>query len=181
MRSTTLAGLLAVSFFGSTLFIQPARAQVLQGDQITERALLDALAPMELVGRGEPDSGAGQQPANPRKASILIEFQTNAAALTQSAKQELGVVAGALKSERLARFPFVLEGHADPRGNPERNLRLSQARADSVRQYLVESQNISAARLQAIGKGDREPLNRENPAAPENRRVTIVRLPAASR
>ena len=42
-----------------------------------------------------------------------------------------------------------------------------------MRLYLVQAHNISAARLRAVGKGDRELLNPNNPVAPENRRVTI--------
>ena len=39
---------------------------------------------------------------------------------------------------------------------------------------MMENSNINAERLTALGKGDKEPLNHKNPAAPENRRVTIV-------
>ena len=45
-----------------------------------------------------------------------------------------------------------------------------------MRDYLVQNVNIDKARLEAIGKGDRELMNKSNPEAPENRRVTIVNL-----
>ena len=70
----------------------------------------------------------------------------------------------------------VVQGHADPRGNPEKNLQLSQHRAESVRDYLVTYKQIPNERLQAIGKGDTELMNRSKPIAPESRRVTIVNL-----
>jgi flagellar motor protein MotB len=38
----------------------------------------------------------------------------------------------------------------------------------------VGTHAIGAERLSAVGKGDSEPLNTGNPAAPENRRVTLV-------
>lgn len=82
----------------------------------------------------------------------------------------------ALQSPKLADFRFSIQGHADPRGNPEKNLQLSQHRAESVRDYLVTYKQIPNERLQAIGKGDTELMNRSNPIAPENRRVTIVNL-----
>jgi len=44
-------------------------------------------------------------------------------------------------------------GHADPTGSPEGNLKLSQSRADGVRDYLV-SAGIDASRLQSTGFGD---------------------------
>ena len=104
----------------------------------------------------------------------MITFQTSSWKLTASAKQQLDVVGAALKNERLAPYRFTVEGHADPRGDPQANLVLSQNRATSVRSYLVDSQGIDPSRLIAEGKGDREVFNRAYPAAPENRRVTIV-------
>ena len=73
---------------------------------------------------------------------------------------------------------FTIEGHADPRGTEELNLKLSPARADSVRAYLMSSHGLAAERLNAVGKGSSALMNASDPAAPENRRVTIVAQPA---
>jgi OmpA-OmpF porin, OOP family len=94
--------------------------------------------------------------------------------VTMRAKEQLDVVAAALRNDKLAEYSFNIEGHADPRGQSASNLMLSQLRAESVRQYLVEAHSISPERLKALGKGDRELLNPQVPASPENRRVTIV-------
>ena len=107
---------------------------------------------------------------------MLIEFKTNSTELTPQAREQLDVVGKALNTERLVALSFQVIGHADPRGNSDANQRLSEGRAQSVRAYLVSSLNVESARLTALGMGDREPLNRENPAAPENRRVQIVRM-----
>ena len=85
------------------------------------------------------------------------------------------------QADRLARFKFSIEGHADPRGASDSNQRLSEERAEAVRQYLVQTKNIESERLQSVGKGDKEPLNVNDPAAPENRRVTIRRVTALVR
>jgi OmpA-OmpF porin, OOP family len=148
---------------------------VLQGDAVTESALIDALAPPVLT-RGLRPEGAASAKRSPGQASLLIEFQTNSVGLTATAKEQLAIVGKALNTSRLTPFDFVVEGHADPRGNTDANQRLSAARAESVRQYLIRDQNVAPERLRAVGKGDREPLNRENPSAPENRRVTIIRV-----
>ena len=50
-----------------------------------------------------------------------------------------------------------IEGHTDSRGPAAFNLRLSQARADAVRQYLIEK-GISPDRLQAQGFGETRPI-----------------------
>ncbi|AXA90514.1 OmpA family protein [Massilia sp. YMA4] len=155
-------------------------APVLTEGQVTEKALVDALAPAREVRtrslRVRRDNDKGGQAAKPASASLLITFETNSAALTAAARQSLDVVGAALSSEKLAGARFAIEGHADPRGLPQSNLKLSQARAESVRDYLVGNGKIDSARIDAVGKGDRELMNHANPAAPENRRVTIVNL-----
>jgi outer membrane protein OmpA-like peptidoglycan-associated protein len=148
---------------------------VLQGDAVTESALIDALAPPVMT-RGLRPEGTGSAKPSTGQASLLIEFQTNSVGLTATAKEQLAIVGKALNTNRLMPFDFIVEGHADPRGNSDANQRLSAARAESVRQYLIRDQNVASVRLRAIGKGDKEPLNRENPSAPENRRVTIIRV-----
>lgn len=177
-----MAGLAVISSLASA-----NAADVMREGQVTESALIEALTPPPTMsGPGKTRSirlgrieepprtalrpGAGAAPS----ASLLITFRTNSAALTSEARQALDVVARALKSERLAEFQFSIEGHADPRGSPEANARLSQERADMVRRYLVDAHGIDPARLVSVGKGDLEPLNRANPSAPENRRVTFV-------
>ncbi|HJT51713.1 MAG TPA: OmpA family protein [Nitrosospira sp.] len=161
------------------VFVHPAAAQttkVLRGSEITESALIEALSPEGgirtrsfKVLRDEP--GAAEQAA---KASMLITFHTNSADLTPEARQSLDVVGRALNMNKLASYDFIIEGHADPRGGPDFNQWLSQARAQTVRDYLVQNHHIDENRLSAVGKGDRELLDKENLVAPENRRVTIV-------
>jgi len=149
----------------------PAFAQQpLSGSAITEDALVDALTPPVLT------RSISAAPAKPAKAALLIKFDTGATTLTPEAKRELAIVGQALNTKRLAEFKFVIEGHADPRGSAEGNRKLSEGRAQAVREFLVQVQGVREERLQAVGKGDREPLNTANPAAPENRRVTFVNV-----
>ncbi|SDW63373.1 OmpA family protein [Nitrosomonas communis] len=113
-----------------------------------------------------PDQGAS--------LSILITFATNSAHLTHSAQRALDIMGRNMV--KFADSDFVVEGHADPRGSYELNQRLSQARAESVVNYLVRELGIDQTRLRAIGKGYTELLNKNNPVAPENRRVTFIRI-----
>jgi outer membrane protein OmpA-like peptidoglycan-associated protein len=149
---------------------------VLQGDAVTESALIDALAPppAPVLTRGLKVNAAPPEGPKPAKAALLITFNTNSTAITPEAKRDLDIVGKALNTSKLVEYVFVIEGHADPRGSAEANLRLSQGRAEAVRRYLVSAQNVREERLKAIGKGDREPLDPANPAAPENRRITFV-------
>jgi outer membrane protein OmpA-like peptidoglycan-associated protein len=183
-RAACLVLATAAGIGGATL--RPAQAQsagssdVLTGSQVTEQNLLEALIPDPGVHKRSlkvkataPSSSAVQAPGR-ASASLLITFRTASSELTAGAKEQLDVVGTALKNARLASYKFTLEGHADPRGDRAANLVLSRERANSVRAYLVDARGIDPGRLVAEGKGDSEVLNRAYPAAPENRRVTIV-------
>jgi len=174
--------LCAASALGLTAAAASAQAAgepVLKGRQVNENNLLQALVPDEapVLTRGiRVGKDAATKPAPARKpaAALLITFETNSAVLTAASREQLDVVAAALKNEKLTGYSFNVEGHADPRGNTDGNLSLSQQRAESVRQYLVSVHGVEPGRLRPVGKGDAEPLNRKDVAAPENRRVTIV-------
>jgi OOP family OmpA-OmpF porin len=62
----------------------------------------------------------------------------------------------------------MISGHTDSIGSDEYNQRLSERRAQAVKQYLV-SQGIAASRLSTEGRGEREPIapntkdGRDNP------------------
>lgn len=117
---------------------------------------------------------ARDEPPPTGKAALQITFVTNSSDLTPTARSSLDVVARALQADRLVDFSFIVEGHADPRGRHDSNLRLSQARAESVVDYLSSRHHIERERLKPIGKGDTELANTAEPTAPENRRVTFV-------
>jgi OOP family OmpA-OmpF porin len=76
-------------------------------------------------------------------------------------------------------FPDIaieVQGHTDSRGNDAFNLRLSQQRADAVRQYLI-NQGIASSRLTARGYGETMPIesNATTEGRAMNRRVEFVR------
>jgi OmpA-OmpF porin, OOP family len=178
---TGLALILSINVHAQQTDSAPANP-VLKGAQVTESALIDALAiePPEAASgatRGfraakradgsAPKPGAG-------KASLLITFATNSAELTADSQNLLNTLAKALQSDALAGFSFKVEGHADARGDADANRKLSQLRAESVAQYLVKNYGLLPERLTPIGRGADEPMNKMRADAPENRRVTIV-------
>ena len=167
---------LALLALAASCCLPAAAQQVLQGQEITESALVEALTPAPAPILTRSLTAAPAAAPKPAKAALLITFETNATALTDGAKRELDIVGRALNTSKLADFNFVIEGHADPRGSAETNRRLSEGRAAAVREYLVQNQSVREDRLKAVGKGDREPLNANNPAAPENRRVVFVNM-----
>lgn len=200
LHHTTLAKRLAAAGVVSCLVVsqlawaQTGNGKVLSGKAVTESNLLDALTPAAAApadANGDADvavrtrslrvtsntpAAAVLAPRKKASASLLITFETNSAQLTARSKEQLDVVAAALKNDRLKDFSFEVEGHADARGAADANRLLSQQRAESVRAYLVGSHSIAEARLRAVGKGDTEPMNTRDVAAAENRRVTITTI-----
>jgi outer membrane protein OmpA-like peptidoglycan-associated protein len=67
---------------------------------------------------------------------------------------------------------LIIEGHTDDRGKAEVNRKLSRARADAVRGYLVK-RGIAPARMSALGFGPDRPLAKVRTARSRaaNRRV----------
>lgn len=72
----------------------------------------------------------------------------------------------------------LIEGHTDSTGDPHLNLRLSELRATSVRDYLIKKGGYDIARFQVIGYGDTRPVADNNTKAGRslNRRVEVTIL-----
>lgn len=123
-----------------------------------------------------PSAAAEPTPAPPRASlSLLIQFDFDSVQVRPESRQALVNLAQALQSSALASSRFAVEGHTDAKGNADYNRKLSQRRAEAVRDFLG-SQGVAAMRLQAAGKGASELANPGEPLAAENRRVRIVNL-----
>jgi len=108
--------------------------------------------------------------------TVAIRFDSDSARIRPSSYSALGLIADALYHPYLQGYCFLVVGHTDARGSREYNLKLSQERADAVREALINPFGISAARIQAVGLGEEQSLNRKNPRAPENRRVQVINI-----
>lgn len=191
MRNTLPAAPLLMALLAAASGLDARAERIFEGKDLTEKNLIEALKPAPSGDAGprtrsikvEPSTPSSQtaqdmkaSPANDRSAGLLITFTTGSAQLAGQARASLDVVGRALQSRDLAGAKFVVEGHADPRGVPQRNLELSQARAETVANYLSTAHSISLDRLKPVGKGSAELVNRRRPEAPENRRVTLRTL-----
>ncbi|HUL07792.1 MAG TPA: OmpA family protein [Candidatus Acidoferrum sp.] len=154
----------------------PAFADDLQGQ--TKQDFIDALAPKT---RGLSLSNQGTQGtqettnAAPQK-DMHIQFEFGSAKLTASAKAVLDELGAALQSDQLAAYQFSLVGHTDAVGSDAANLKLSQARAASVKDYLIGQFHIDPARLESSGVGESDLADPSNPNSGVNRRVVITNI-----
>ncbi|HLL00559.1 MAG TPA: OmpA family protein [Myxococcaceae bacterium] len=71
-----------------------------------------------------------------------------------------------------------IEGHTDSQGKPEKNRKLSQERAEAVRQYLIKK-GVAPERLVAQGFGQERPIadNKTAKGRAANRRVDFLTTP----
>ncbi|MGH9258549.1 MAG: OmpA family protein [Acidimicrobiales bacterium] len=105
-----------------------------------------------------------------------VNFLSGSSKLTLDSQGPLNRVVEALN--RNAEVRVAIEGHTDNVGNRESNIRLSRARAQSVRAYLI-SKGIAASRLTAEGLGPDQPIasNDTPEGRTQNRRVQLRQLP----
>jgi outer membrane protein OmpA-like peptidoglycan-associated protein len=106
-----------------------------------------------------------------------VLFVTGKSELMPLARQKLDEVAKAMQ-DLDDKQTIVVEGHTDSKGNDDANMVLSQARAESVRSYLV-SRGVKAERISAVGRGEAQPVasNDTPEGRANNRRVEIVISP----
>lgn len=99
-------------------------------------------------------------------------FDTDSSTLKPGAYGKINKIAGVLNQD--ASTTIVVKGFTDSRGSETYNMQLSQRRAESVRNALIQS-GVGPQRVQAVGYGESQPLVSENtPAAwQQNRRVEI--------
>lgn len=106
---------------------------------------------------------------------VFVTFDYNSADLSSEARDELQALALVLNDPLLAGRRFLIEGHTDARGEAAYNQLLSERRAESVRQYLIEA-GIDPSRLAAVGFGESRPRV-SDPNASQNRRVELLIQP----
>ncbi len=104
-----------------------------------------------------------------------VNFKTGSAELTYEALGILDKIIVQLKAYPKVRLE--IRGYTDNLGRRTANIRLSQKRAESVRNYFARN-NVNIGRLVAIGFGPDNPIasNRTARGRAQNRRIELYRL-----
>ena len=102
-----------------------------------------------------------------------VYFATGKSTIKERSFELLNQVASAINAN--PGMKVLVEGHTDSVGSNTLNMRLSQRRADSVRDFLIRS-GVDGDRLTAIGFGEEKPVdtNRTKAGRSKNRRVEFT-------
>ena len=127
--------------------------------------------------------GAPSQPQPPAPApaiSLSVQFATGSAELTPQAIHTLDNLGKALSDPTLVGYRFRIEGHTDTVGTRQYNKALSDRRAATVVDYLINNFRVDRGRVQAVGMGEDDLLipTPDQTPEPQNRRVLVVNIGA---
>jgi OOP family OmpA-OmpF porin len=115
-----------------------------------------------------------EQEMTVERIELRLEFDFDSAKLRPGHYAEIERVAGFMREYPETRAQ--LEGHTDSRGTEAYNQALSERRAYSVRDYLIDEADIDPRRITAVGYGEARPVadNDTDEGRQRNRRVEAV-------
>ena len=117
-----------------------------------------------------------------REATTYILFETGSLLLKTPASFDQLDIAGqsfkrAVELGKADTWVIEIAGHTDNVGSPATNLKLSQERAEAVRQYLLQSYGLPPQLVIARGYGDRQPVaSNDAPEGREKNRRVVFRV-----
>jgi outer membrane protein OmpA-like peptidoglycan-associated protein len=111
------------------------------------------------------------QPQAPER--FVLQFEPGTSQLTAASQSQLADVIARAKER--AGGEIVVTGHTDRQGTQEANDKLSLERAQAIRTLLIE-RGFKAELIEAVGRGEREPLvpTEDEVAEPRNRRAELL-------
>jgi OmpA-OmpF porin, OOP family len=108
--------------------------------------------------------------------TITVYFKTGSGVLTPKAKAEIDEAAAWVRTQDRKGWVMAVIGYADSTGTSQRNIDLSERRANAVIYYIVSKYKMPLNRLvQPFGYGQLEPVaeNKTKVGRAKNRRVEI--------
>lgn len=152
--------------------LQAANAQLEQERNARRDAELRAQRAMESLERSANVKEDARGTVITLTGQVL--FLTGKDTLLPAAREKLAEVAAVLVNSANDR-KIIIEGHTDSQGAADKNQKLSERRAESVKEYLV-SQGVPSDRIITVGKGETQPIadNSTPEGRANNRRVEII-------
>jgi OmpA-OmpF porin, OOP family len=103
-----------------------------------------------------------------------VVFDQDSSLIRPASYQTIGSIADALTDPKTRPYRYLIVDHVESAGRRDHNLILSQRRAESIRDVLVNTFKVAPKRLQALGLGEEQLQDLNRPASPANARVQII-------
>jgi OmpA-OmpF porin, OOP family len=119
-----------------------------------------------------PKAPASVRQAITIQADALFDFDKYN--LRADGKARIDEALGKIKGQAIEVEMIIVTGHTDSVGTEAYNQRLSERRANTVKEYMV-SQGIAAGKITTVGKGELQPVatNKTKEGRQKNRRTDI--------
>jgi outer membrane protein OmpA-like peptidoglycan-associated protein len=161
--------------------VQAQQAQQAQADLQTTKLQLDKERDARMAAEQRTKDAlaklAGIQAKQDERGLVLtlsgsVLFASGKSTLLPSAQTRLQDIANALKESKRN---ITIAGHTDSQGNDDFNMKLSQSRAEAVRNFLV-THGVASDKVKAQGMGETMPIadNGTTEGRANNRRVEII-------
>jgi len=117
-----------------------------------------------------------------REATTYVLFETGSILLkSPESFQQLDAAGRAFKKAlevgKAEKWIIEIAGHTDNVGSPETNIKLSKERAESVRQYLLQTYGLPQNMVSAQGYGEAQPIvSNDTPDGREKNRRVVFRI-----
>jgi OmpA-OmpF porin, OOP family len=178
----------ALALFALPMVAGRAQTAVSSGD-IIEKLAVEAESDIDLAALRQQaaDRIKARADAQPQKRPPIapqltklpqmrfdVVFDQDASLIRPASYQTIGSIADALSDPKTRPYRYLIVDHVESAGRRDHNLILSQRRAESIRDVLVNTFKVSPKRLQALGLGEEQLQDVNRPASPANARVQII-------
>jgi OmpA-OmpF porin, OOP family len=178
----------AVALFALPMVAGRAQTAMSSGD-IIEKLAVEAESDIDLAALRQQaaDRIKARADAQPQKRPPIapqltklpqirfdVVFDQDSSLIRPASYQTIGSIADALTDPKTRPYRYLIVDHVESAGRRDHNLILSQRRAESIRDVLVNTFKVSPKRLQALGLGEEQLQDVNRPASPANARVQII-------
>jgi outer membrane protein OmpA-like peptidoglycan-associated protein len=146
---------------------------VVDNIKVEKEEVLEKKLVFEPVVKKKPFVDSCQERLSALLDNSGINFESAKDYIKEESYPLLEEIANILKECERYVSSITIEGYTDSDGRKRDNLLLSQKRAESVKNYLVEKFNIDESKLKAIGYGESNPIadNHTEDGKSKNRRI----------
>ena len=152
----------------------PVAAKVAQDGDSDNDGVADSADKCPATAPGTKVNAYGCAAAEKATVTLNVQFDSGKTSISSGYEENLKEIAAFMAEHQSTKIE--IQGHTDSSGSKALNDKLSQARAEAVRNHLVNSLKVDGARITAKGYGPAMPVadNATTEGRQQNRRVIAV-------